>query len=134
MITRLTPEYTLEASVRLRTSGGAVAVRVPVGDTSAANVSINLADGDHTLGVTGYGLIPIEITSDGAHSDAVVFRGRLGLVVPPVVGSIAGTATHTARIHVPPARHRGERPAEFSPPDQCARPYAGLQIHPFIIP
>lgn len=100
MITRLTPESTLEASLRLRTEGGSIAVRVPVGDTSVANVSLNLVDGDHTLGIIGYGLIPIEITSPGAHGDAVVFRGRLGLVVPPIVGAIAGTATHIARIHV----------------------------------
>lgn len=99
-ITRLTPEYTLDASVRLRTEGGTVAVRVPVGDPTPANVSINLADGEHTLDVAGYGFVPVEVTSSGAHGDAFVFRGRLGLVVPPIVGAIAGTATHTARVHV----------------------------------
>jgi hypothetical protein len=99
-ITRLTPEYTLDASVRLRTEGGAVAVRVPVGDPTTAAVSVNLADGQHALDVVGYGFIPVEVTSSVAHGDAFVFRGRLGLVVPPIVGAIVGTATHTARVHV----------------------------------
>lgn len=99
-IVRLSPERTLEPTVRLHTSGGVVAVRAPVGDASMANVALNLTEGEHTLQLAGFGLIPIEVVSSGAHGDAFVFRGRLGLVVPPIVGTIVGAATHVARVHV----------------------------------
>jgi len=97
-ITRSSPEMTIGDTVTIETDLP-VSVRTPLGAGNAFVTTQELVAGTHTLFVAGYGLVPIEVISTHMHTDAFVFRGRKGLVVPPTVGVITSATTHIARLH-----------------------------------
>mmetsp|Transcript_34805 Transcript_34805/g.86737 ORF Transcript_34805/g.86737 Transcript_34805/m.86737 type:complete len:353 (+) Transcript_34805:195-1253(+) len=95
-LTRTSNEVTLDDSVEIELNH-MLRLRAPVGSLEA--VEVEYQSGSHRIEITGYGFLPIETLSSS--TSAFVFRGRRGIVIPPVIGDfIMGSVNaHEVQVH-----------------------------------